>query len=70
MKKSWINYPVIFGLCFALIALRTVYNLVLAIINNNMDLKKLVVMLLVVTLLSIISWLFIRIGLENRENDV
>ncbi|MFT6827216.1 MAG: membrane protein CcdC involved in cytochrome C biogenesis [Bacteroidia bacterium] len=70
MKKSFINYAVLMGLGFVLIALRVIYTMVTTIVADHTDWKKLAAMLFALILVSVIGWLFIRIGLEKaKDND-
>ena len=55
------------GLGFVFLALKVTYNMVIFIVADHTSWKKVVAMLFVIILLSVIGWLFIRIGLEKAK---
>jgi cytochrome c biogenesis protein CcdA len=68
--KTFINYAVLMGLGFVWIALKVIYTMVTTIVADHTDWKKLAAMLFTLILVSVIGWLFIRIGLEKaKDND-
>jgi cell division protein FtsX len=68
-KKIWFGYAFLLGLGFASLALRAMYWLVMVILADDIDWKKTLIILPTLLILSVISWLFIKIGIERVKED-
>lgn len=69
MIKSWFNYSVFLGLGCVFIAMKMMYTMVIVITAGHASWKKVAAAAFTIILVSVIGWVFIRIGLDKSRND-